>query len=340
MLYITTRDDRDAYTAYRALHENAAPDGGAYIPFRMPMFSGDEIVQLGTKTFGEAVATILNRFFSCGLSGWDIDFCIGRNVIKLETMSHRMVVAELWHNPDGVYSHICSSLFNKLCGTTYNGPTEWFALATHIAVLFGIYSEMCRGNVIVAGDQMDITATADDLSIPIAALYARQMGLPIGTIIFTSEESSNLWDMIHLGELNISGESANTVNFERLIRATLGSAGVSALRNALLTKKTFRVDSELLASFNSGLFCSVTGRDRSAQNVNSIYRSNSYILDPMAALSVGGVQDYRAKTGESKLTLLLSCTSPMHCVSQISDATGISQEKLAMLLKNPQDRRQ
>ncbi len=340
MLYITTRDDKDAYTAYRALHENAAPDGGAYIPFRMPMFSSDEIAQFAAGTFGETVATILNRFFSCRLSGWDVDFCIGRNVIQLETMSHRMVVAELWHNPEGTYSHICSSLFNRLCGTAANEPTEWFILAAHIAVLFGIYSEMCRSEIITAGDKLDITATADDIPVPLAALYARQMGLPIGTIIFTSEDTSDLWDMIHLGELNTSIKSKNAVNYERLICATLGSAGVAALRDAMLTQKTFRVESELLSSFNDGLFCSVTGKERSTQNVNSIYRSNSYILDPKAALSVGGLQDYRAKTGESKLTLVLSCASPMHYASKISDATGISEEKLSVLLRNSQDRRQ
>ena len=340
MLYITTRDDRDAYTAYRALHENAAPDGGAYIPFRMPFFTPNEVAALETRTFSETVSSILNLFFSCGLSAWDVDFSIGRNVIKLETMSHRMVVAELWHNPDGVYRHICTSLYNRLCAATSEGPTEWFSLAVNIAVLFGIYGEMCRENMIASGDKIDITATTNTLPISIAAIYARQMGLPVDTIIFTCEENSDLWDMIHLGELNASFESANDINYERLIHATLGNTGVTALRSSMLAKKAFRIDNEELASFNNGLFCSVTGKERSIQNVNSIYRSNTYILDPMAALSVGGLQDYRAKTGESKLTLVLSCTSPIHCISKISDATGISKEKLSVLLKNPQDRRQ
>ena len=88
---------------------------------------------------------------------------------------------------------------------------------------------------------------------------------------------------------------------------------------------------------NSGLFCAVTGSNRTSQHINSIYRSNAYILDPTSALCVGGLQDYRAKTGESKPTLVLSCVSPAIYISEISQATGITKDKINALLKKPQD---
>ena len=43
MLYVTTRNNRDAYTAQRVLRENRGPDGGLYVPFREPVFSREEI---------------------------------------------------------------------------------------------------------------------------------------------------------------------------------------------------------------------------------------------------------------------------------------------------------
>ena len=43
MLYVTTRDKRDAFTAHRAIFEEYGPDGGRYIPFSLPEFSGEEI---------------------------------------------------------------------------------------------------------------------------------------------------------------------------------------------------------------------------------------------------------------------------------------------------------
>lgn len=340
MLYKTTRDDNDTYTAHKVLHENCASDGGVFIPYRMPYLSINEIADLVTAGFGATIAAILNKFFSCHLTGWDVDFCIGRNAVKLEEMSHRMVVAELWHNPDDDYGHICSSLFNKVCETVSETATEWFVIASHISVLFGIYCEMCRKGIVKVGEAVDITVQANKLTVPIAAVYARQMGLPVGTIILSCEENGNLWDMIHLGELAASTGNTDLNGFERLIHATVGCEAAEALRNAMLSKKTYHIPEEQRSVFNKGLFCSVVGKNRGAQNVNSIYRSNGYILDTATALTVAGLQDYRAKTGESQLTLVLSCTSPLHCLDSISSATGMSQDKLMMFMKNPQDRRQ
>ena len=340
MLYITTRDDRDAYTAHRALHENIAPDGGLYFPFHMPSFTRKEIVALGNFSFGETIADILNRFFSCGLTGWDIDFCIGRNPVNLEEVPHRMVIAELWHNLDGNYDHICKNLYHKISKTASGVASEWFVIASHIAVLFGMYGEMCSKECIIPGNWIDIAVPAGDLTASVAAVYARKMGLPLNTIICTYAENSGLWDLINYGELSVSAYSADPSCFERLVHSMFGKSGVEDLHTAIQNKKTYRIDLEDQPAIGEGMFCAVTGKGRDLHVVNSIYRSHAFVLDPVAALSVGGLQDYRAKTGESKLTLVLSCVSPMNCIAKISDATGIAKEKLITLLKNPQDRRQ
>ena len=64
MLYVTTRNNRDAYTAQRVLRENRGPDGGLYVPFREPVFSREEIDDLKEKSFHQCVAEVLNRLFN------------------------------------------------------------------------------------------------------------------------------------------------------------------------------------------------------------------------------------------------------------------------------------
>ena len=64
MLYITTRDNKDTFTAHRALTEAYAPDGGGFVPFRLPTYAPDEIATLKEKNFGTIVAEILNSIFS------------------------------------------------------------------------------------------------------------------------------------------------------------------------------------------------------------------------------------------------------------------------------------
>ena len=57
MLYVTTRNNRDAYTAQRVLRENRGPDGGLYVPFREPVFSREEIDALK----GEILSSVRRR---------------------------------------------------------------------------------------------------------------------------------------------------------------------------------------------------------------------------------------------------------------------------------------
>ena len=68
MLYVTTRNNRDAYTAQRVLRENRGPDGGLYVPFREPVFSREEIDALKGKSFHQCVAEVLNRLFNTKLT--------------------------------------------------------------------------------------------------------------------------------------------------------------------------------------------------------------------------------------------------------------------------------
>ena len=56
MLYVSTRNTTDSYTAYRVLHEDYAPDGGVFAPYRLPIFSSEEHKSFCEKTFGERVA--------------------------------------------------------------------------------------------------------------------------------------------------------------------------------------------------------------------------------------------------------------------------------------------
>lgn len=329
MLYITTRDNRDANTAYKTLHNQFGPDGGAFLPFRMPLFTDEEIEAFVNGGFSETVAAILNRFFSCKITSWDVDFCIGRNAVKITQMPHRLAVAELWHNPKGTYESAIMELYHKITEGSTNKLTEWFCVATRIAILFGLYTQMRQDGIVDSDDVFDISLPSDDFDIPVAALYAKEMGLPIDVIICTGEESSGVWDFIHLGELNTTLIDGNYAGFERYVYAKLGAEDVIHFMDALRNRRTFRIAEDRLCDFNHKIFCATAGKNRGEQTINSVFRSNNYIMDPDSARCVGGLQDYRAKAGESRLTLVLSEISPLLKSKEIAAATGISADKLS-----------
>ena len=333
MLYLSTRNNTDAYTAFKALTQSECPDGGRYIPFRLPELTDTEIGSLGDKSIGQIIADIVNMFFSSRLSAWDVESCIGRTPLKLTSMNHKILIAELWHNLQGKYSYIVESLYRTVLCDDIAGcrPSDWFQITVRIAVLFGIYSQMLKNEQISPGERFDISVSIDDFSVPMAAWYARKMGLPIGTIVCTDEDNSLVWDWIHRGTFNpVGADSELVAGIERLICAAQDAASVDAYLAKVYAGRIYSVDQETLQVVNCGFFCCVAGQDRADSVINSVFRTNQYLITPDTALCFGGLQDYRAKTGESRTTVLLSADSPLEHIRQISAATGISAEKLTL----------
>jgi len=314
MLYVTTRDQKDAFTAHRALSNDLAPDGGRFIPFKMPTFDQEYLAELKDKAFGQIVSEIINTFFSVGLSGWDVDFCIGKIPVQLFSMNHRVCVSENWHNSMSAYNHSLESINNKICKNN-NLPTSWFATSVRIAYLFAIYGQMLSQDLIAPGTTFDVAVNGDDFSDPMAAWYARKMGLPIENIICTCVDNSVVWDLLNKG--SFSGghiDKQLQLSLEQLLCGALGHNVAVEFFRAASDGRGYSICEALLPELNKGLYCAVVGKDRADTTINSVYRSNGYVLDQGAALSYGGMQDYRAKTGSTSMTLVLSDAKPRNHV--------------------------
>ena len=140
MLYVSTRNNSDVYTAYRALHEKNTPDGGFYFPFRLPVFSHDELRTFTNQGPGETIAHILNLFFGLGLSAWDVECVIGRAPFRIFPMNFRLLFAEVWHNPGESWDYFLKNLYALLVKKyDEETPDGWVLIAIEIALLFGIY---------------------------------------------------------------------------------------------------------------------------------------------------------------------------------------------------------
>lgn len=337
MLYVTTRNNRDAFTAQRALRENRASDGGFYVPLRMNGFSAEEIQALSDKTFGETVAHVLNRLFKLKLTGWDVDFCIGRYPVRLVPLRHRIMIAETWHNPQWSYERVVNNLVSHLCDAS-TVPGNWVRIAVRVAVLFGIFGDLQRQGIPSA----DISVISGDFSAVVSAWYARQWGLPIGNIICCCNENKAIWDLLCQGQMRTDTLSISTAipeadvvvpeNLERLIQVCGGYAEVSQYLQCCREGKSYYPSDVTLKTLRSGMYVSVVSSERLDHTIPGVYRTNQYILSPYAALAYAGLLDYRAKTGCTNHAIVLSEKSPVHDSAATAKAMGISEEELKSLL--------
>ena len=340
MLYVTTRNKNDAHTAHKTLISDRASDGGFYVPFQMPAISTDDLLALKDKTFGQSVAEILNLFFSARLDGWDVDFCIGRYPVKLIPMSHRIVVGESWNNPDRDYSRMVRNLYSRICGNadSQGVPSDWAQIAIRIATLFGLYGQMLQKGLVEPGVTFDVSVTAGDFSCPMALWYAREMGLPVGTIICACNENSGLWEFLHHGQIrtDVFAQPTNTpccdyavpVDLERLVYGCLGTEGANLFAEASNSGATYSPDEQGLSQLKKGIFAAVISQKRMESVICNVYRTGAYLLDPYGALAYGALQDYRATVGEGRVTLLLTDRSPICSAATVSKALGISVHEL------------
>ena len=81
------------------------------------------------------------------------------------------------------------------------------------------------------------------------------------------------------------------------------------------------------------MFAAVVSGDRVSSVISNVQRTSNYILGPVSALGYGGMQDYRAKTGESRPVLLLAERSPVCDCGFVADTIGVTEAELKAKLQ-------
>ncbi len=334
MLYITARDPQAVHTVHWALTHDRGPEGGLFLPFHLPRFTEAELAFLLDQPFCGCVAEILNRFFRTKLTAYDLSFRVGKRPVRVKELSHRILIAELWHNPGEDFSWLANRISGLLLPGGEAACAEWTQVAVRIAMLIGIYGELIRSGKLNCGEVLDISLPAGDFSAPMAVWYARAMGLPIGTVVCTCNENHSLWELFHQGSLRTDCVAVPTAlpevdvavppSLERLIHAC-GGYGES-LRYLEVCRRggSYRPNEVLLRRLRTGFSISVVSEKRTYGSMKTVHSTYGCLMEPYTALAYAGLLDHRGRTGQSRWSLVLSEKKPSRYVPQIAQALGCS----------------
>ena len=337
MLYVTTRNRQDSFTAHSVLTQNKDADGGLFVPLRFPKLSEQEQSRLAAMSFGQCVAEMLNLFFPANLSGWDIDFSIGRYPIRLETLPHRIYMAETWHNPDWKYDRLEQNL-RQLLHAESTIPGNWVSIAIRMAVLAGIY-----GNRETLGSgPVDIAVVTGDFTLPISAWYLRSMGFPVGNIICCCNENNQFWNLLCNGQLHTAEVSLPTlvpeadvtlpVNLERLITECGSILETERFIGCSQTGSDYFVSDGMLQQLRRGMYANVVSSARVETAIPNVYKTHRYIMSPASALAYSGLLDYRAKTGITRTAIVICDASPACSAELVAQTMKIPVEELKRII--------
>lgn len=307
MLYLSTRNKADSFTAHCVLHSERAPDGGMFLPMQLPVQNDAALAAYEQMSFGETIASFLNLFFGTQISGWDVDFTIGRQAVELVSFGYKISLAESWHNPAGTHEYFVKRLYSLVTGENQpiTMPNTWFHAAVHIALLFGIYGKYCRQEIY----DFDVAIESGDLQMLLAVRYAQKMGLPVRNVVLGTAEGDGLWELFSYGEYQ-NFRTNHLMSLEAMLWMEFGYSEVQKFLHNMQKKTAYRMIIPGYEGFRKGIFAAVVGDSRVKNVVESILRTSNYCMEESAARAFSALQDYRAKTGVNKNTLLFAKNNP------------------------------
>lgn len=262
------------------------------------------------------MAGCLNLLLGTNVTAWEVSCAIGRHPVRFVQLTRKTLVAELWHNPDGDFTWLVSAL-KELISVDEAACDEgnWPDVAIRLAVLWGIVSQLRAAGVLAGDGKVDISLTAGDFSGVMGGWYAKQLGLPIDTIICCCKENSALWELVHQGQMRTDRLAQKTdaripVGLERLIYEAGGTRETERYLEASRRGGLCCPGEACLETIRGCIHVSVVGQRRAEETIPQIFGAHGYSLSSQGALCFAGLQDYRVISGENRVSLILSENSP------------------------------
>ena len=344
MLYLTTRADRDVYTPIWALTEDFAPNGGQFLPIRVPHLDRIALETVAKRSFNENVAAVLGLLYRKKLTGRDIDLATGKFTVPMLELNSRTMVAELWRNLDCSFDDYVLRLFRMIVTEPQRHPGSWFVMSVRIAWLFGVFGELMARGIVSPEKPLDLAVPSFDFQYPMAAWYARSWGLPIGTIICCCNENNAPWSLLHQGQMRTDNTLRHTYTaacdqavpggLERLIHAVLGTDEANSFASARAAGKPYSLTEDQQTLLRAGLSVSVVSQRRMAFMLPNIYREDRWYPDPYAAMAYTGLVDHRAAPGDTGSALIIAEENPLYRVDMLAEMLPMEPDVLRKKLEN------
>ena len=181
------------------------------------------------------------------------------------------------------------------------------------------YGQLLKSGELKAGDIMDVVVPTGNFGNILAAYYAKQIGLPVGTLYCASNENKVLFDFFGSGTYDRKREFILTSspsmdilissNLERLIYRIAGNdtEKTAQFMKQLSGEGEYTITEAMrqeLSSFVGGF----ATEEQTAAEIASVYKNTGYVLDPHTAVASFVCRD-KAKADQVK-TVVASTASP------------------------------
>lgn len=219
-------------------------------------------------------------------------------------------------------SEIKNQLAEKNMMFSSANSINWGRLVPQIVYYFSTYCDMLNMGKIKAGEPVNVVVPTGNFGNILAGYYAKQMGVPIKTLICASNTNNVLTDFLKTGTYDRNREFYATTspsmdilissNLERLLYHMSGEDDklVSSLMNQLSADGKYTVSDELIADIQKVFDAGYTNEENVNNTIKEHFDKYKYLCDTHTAVAVNVYDEYVKRTGDDIPTVIDSTASP------------------------------
>ncbi len=204
-------------------------------------------------------------------------------------------------------------------------------LIPQVAYYVYAYTRLLGSGEIVDGEKINAAVPTGNFGNILAAYYAKQMGVPYAKLICASNDNKVLYDFFTTGCYDKNRKFILTTspsmdilvssNLERLIYRIAGEdAGVdSSLMKQLSENGRYEI-TETMKEKLGDFYGNYATQEETAAKIHQMYQNESYVIDPHTAVAACVYDKYRAETGDTAKTVIVSTASPYKFVRSVMPA--------------------
>lgn len=209
---------------------------------------------------------------------------------------------------------------------------NWGRLVPQIVYYFSAYCDMVDSGRIHLGDKINVVVPTGNFGNILAGYYAKQMGLPVKTLVCASNSNNVLTDFLKTGTYDKNREFYTTSspsmdilissNLERLLYHMSGDDDklICDLMNQLSADGKYTVSSDVMEKIQQMFDAGYTAEDKVDETIKYQFDNYGYLCDTHTAVAVRVYDEYVKNTGDDIPTVIDSTASPYKFSASVLNA--------------------
>ena len=195
-------------------------------------------------------------------------------------------------------------------------------LVPQVVYYFSAYADLVERGAVNPGDNVNFVVPTGNFGNILAAYYARSMGLPVGRLICASNRNHVLTDFFDSGVYDARRTFFKTTspsmdilvssNLERLLFEACDRDGalVATWMKQLKEGGTYAVGEQRWEWLHGVFDAGYADEQQTAAEIRRVFQQEHYLMDTHTAVASHVLQAYRARTGDTTPTVIVSTASP------------------------------